>query len=107
VRGVVGATEDIVDFSAARWADSSPAALAAIYGLQADGTEQPGRSPARTAALHKVKVPAHLAVVVNAYYAQYFGMPKVADLPPDDPHPERCAYAPPGEQLFSWTAGAL
>ena len=55
---------------------------------------------------HKVKVPPHLHLVADAYYAQYYGAPKVADIVEGDLHDgASCNYAPPGDHLYSWGQG--
>jgi hypothetical protein len=102
--GVVG---NFADIEHGGWEDTSwwrNASLASLYGLQEDGSPYPDRMPARTSALHKVKLPHQLELAMDAYYS-HFGMPKCADLPPEDPHKEEegpCTYAPEGEHMYTW-----
>lgn len=58
--------------------------LKILYGLNKDGS--PTTWQQRLCTWHKVKLVPHLHLVVDAYYAAFFGAPKVADLPPGDAH---------------------
>jgi hypothetical protein len=85
------------------WGDPAKATLNTLYGLREDGTLPDAPGLQRFVTWHKVKTPGALHLLVDAYYAQYFGAPKVADIAVGDIHDgPNCTYAPPGEHLFTW-----
>lgn len=101
IRGTVGEFFDNTHWDPASWTDPLDMTLNVLYGLNKDGSRTSWEQ--RLCTWHKVKLVPHLHLVVDAFYAAFFGAPKVADLPPGDAHEAApCTYAPPGEQSFTW-----
>jgi len=83
------------------WGDPLQMTLDAFYGTLKDGSRTIGSWVERLCTWHHVKLVPHLHLIFDAYYAAFYGAPKMADLPPADAHEEApCAYAT-GE-LFTW-----
>jgi hypothetical protein len=97
--GSVGEFFDNMEWDAAVWSDAAMTTLNILYGLTKEGEKTAWQQ--RLCTWHKVKLQSELRLVYDAYFATFFGSPKLADLPPDA-HEPPCTYAPPGEHLFTW-----
>jgi hypothetical protein len=103
LRGTMGELFENYAWEPEWWGDPAKATLNTLYGLREDGTLPDAPGLQRFVTWHKVKTPGALHLLVDAYYAQYFGAPKVADIAVGDIHDgPNCTYAPPGEHLFTW-----
>jgi hypothetical protein len=103
LRGTMGEIIENFAWEPQWWTDPAQATMNKLYGLREDGSLPDQLGVQRLVTWHKVKVPPQLHFVVDAYYSQYFGAPKVADIVEGDLHDgTACSYAPPGEHLYTW-----